>query len=84
MQNNNWTTKAACKGMPVNDFYPTGHGPAAVKSVRAALAVCDRCPVRRECLDDANALGDFYGIRGGLTGSERASMVRGRRIRICG
>lgn len=31
-----------------------------------AKALCDACPVRAECLDDAVANDDFRGMRGGL------------------
>lgn len=73
-----WTTRAACKGMPVGVFFPTGTGPASTKEARKAKAVCRGCRVRRECLAEAIADKDFHGIRGGMTGRERASLVRRR------
>ena len=37
----------------------------------AAKAVCRRCPVQIECLTDALAQGDRFGVWGGLSPRER-------------
>jgi WhiB family redox-sensing transcriptional regulator len=51
-----------------------------VFSVHVALAVCKHCPVREPCLDEAVALGDDIGIRGGMTPAQRAAWRRRRQL----
>jgi WhiB family redox-sensing transcriptional regulator len=55
-------------------FFPEVGG-AASFSVNVAQRVCRSCPVRCDCLDDALARGERYGIWGGYTTDQR------RRIR---
>jgi WhiB family redox-sensing transcriptional regulator len=56
---------------PAVDFFPV-HG----QDVRPAKAVCSICAVRLECLTHCFAMGEHYGIWGGLSERER------RRIRV--
>lgn len=35
------------------------------KAVKAALAMCEECPVRAQCLQDALARGERFGVWGG-------------------
>ncbi len=69
---------AACVGEPVELFFPT-HGDY-VTAAKAKL-VCERCPVREECL--ADNLDEVAGIYGGTTGKERRK-VRAERARVSG
>lgn len=52
---------------------------------RAAKNVCGRCSVREDCLEDAmhmeggSAAAVRFGVRGGLTGEERAQLHARRR-----
>lgn len=65
-----WVDVAACRDTDTAVFFPPQG--ARAETVRAALAVCARCPVTRDCLVDALAHGDWQiGIRGGLTARER-------------
>jgi WhiB family redox-sensing transcriptional regulator len=48
------------------------------ESVAPAKAVCARCPVRSECLEDAIARAEWYGVAGGLSERERRRVVRQR------
>lgn len=86
-----WRNQAACAGTGV-DFYPQppsadgkhGHksaDPAYRAKVAAAKAVCAGCTVRQECLDTAMESSWFhdFGIRGGMTASERDQVRRSRR-----
>ncbi|MFE5329423.1 WhiB family transcriptional regulator [Embleya sp. NPDC056575] len=75
-----WQIDAACRGSDPELFvddvaYGSGNVayPADVRParVRQALAICARCPVRRECLADARAADDRWTIRGGETVAER-------------
>lgn len=78
-----WTRRAACRGHPRPDIFypPPARAEADIKRSKAeqrrriivaeAKSVCRRCPVRVECLEYADAVGDFNGIWGGLTARER-------------
>lgn len=65
-----WRERAACRGRTDVDFYPH-RGDTA--SVRAAKAVCARCPVQAECLEYAmHDEGAFpFGIWGGTSARQR-------------
>lgn len=73
----NWQRQAACNGAPLDVFYNRHRR-------REALDYCDRCPVRRECLDAAMAAEEGQpvraGIRGGLTGRGRKALARLRPV----
>ena len=76
-----WYTQAACIGQytelwfPERKAYVAGH-----PSGDAAKKICDKCPVRVECLADALAeeRGALkrYGIRGGLSAKERMHLQK--------
>jgi hypothetical protein len=72
-----WRERAACRGGVDPDlFFPAAEsGAARGAQVRAAKAVCARCPVRSECLDEA-LVRIPYGIAGGLTERERQRLRR--------
>jgi hypothetical protein len=49
--------------------------------VARAKAVCATCPVRRDCLLEALATGNSFGVWGGLSSAERArAMITLRNI----
>jgi len=78
-----WRSRAACRGMDVNLFYPLPH---AWKAARAAKAICRGCPVRAECLDYnltqfSSACYVDTGIWGGTSATERLALRRARRLR---
>lgn len=74
--NRDWTLRAACRGYDPTHWFPEDAPDRATAraDTQAAKAICWRCPVRGTCLVDALAtdLAIAYGIRGGLTGAERA------------
>ena len=79
-----WHEHAACRGVPIEAFFPT-RGDNAL--VRAARQVCASCPVRDECLAETDTFPpgeDEHGIRAGLTAQERmrrrAKLRRGTRV----
>ena len=49
-----WRTEAACKGQPTEWFYST-------KYAARALIVCNDCPVRRPCNQEAEQAGEEFG-----------------------
>lgn len=79
MNGDRWWHNAACEGMPFELFDPPGSG--RLSPSHLGLAMCRECPVRKECLADAIATRDTTGIRGGLTGNQRADILRGRTTR---
>lgn len=68
-----WVGWAACAGSPTHLFYPQKHLKA-----EAAKAICAKCPVTRECLEEALARNDQNGIWGGLSVEERKEVRRAR------
>ncbi|MFB7677051.1 WhiB family transcriptional regulator [Kitasatospora purpeofusca] len=71
-----WRLEAVCAGHPDPDLW---FAPPRLASHRQALAHCQRCPVRQDCLDDAVDCRATEGIRGGLTGEEINQLVLFRR-----
>ena len=66
-----WYDDAACRGIDPALFYP---GPGDVVVARQARAVCDVCPVQRQCLSHALACQEHHGIWGGRNERERMRM----------
>ncbi|MFF8840541.1 WhiB family transcriptional regulator [Streptomyces sp. NPDC015130] len=75
-----WADYRACRDEDPELFFPVGDGLAARAQTEAAKQVCGRCPVRVQCLEDAFAKGDQFGVFGGLSSMERRRLltVRGR------
>jgi WhiB family redox-sensing transcriptional regulator len=69
-----WQLRAACRGMDPNLFFPEK---GAHRDMVAAVAVCQTCPVRTECLELALSLGGLDGHMPGVWGGLTA---RGRRL----
>lgn len=65
----NWRTKALCAQVDPEMFFPDKGG-----STKDAKRVCLNCEVRAECLDDALATDDRFGVRGGLSERERRKL----------
>ena len=72
-----WADHAACKGQDLNKFYPN---PSDADAENWALAWCEICPVRAECLLVALNTeldgSDRHGIWGGKTPQQRYAMYR--------
>jgi WhiB family redox-sensing transcriptional regulator len=75
--NSNWLERAECKGMSPEIFFPPQGGRAFSAEARA---VCDRCPVRAECLDAG--LGETFGIWGATSDEDRRDIRRQRRLAV--
>ncbi len=68
-----WHRQAACRGADPGLFFPErGDKPTG------ALAYCQGCPVRQECLDSALEFGERFvvGVWGGTTGAGRRGLRR--------
>lgn len=75
-----WRDMAACSGDMGALFYPPVRPERrSVKAAREERAkqVCATCPVRTDCLEQALASGERYGIWGGLTDTERRPLRAG-------
>ena len=59
---------AACTNEDTNLFFSESNS-----EIRKAIAICNRCPIKRECLEDALANNE-YGIWGGTTEGMRERM----------
>lgn len=69
-----WHADAACRGRTAA-FFP---GRGEWKLAEAAVAICQGCPVRDDCLDHALAEDERHGIWGGTTERERRGLRRER------
>jgi WhiB family redox-sensing transcriptional regulator len=65
-----WTLKAACRGGDPNALFVGG------AAQHAAKRICHSCVVRYDCLGEALDGRLEWGIWGGLTESERRSLLR--------
>lgn len=76
-----WHEDAACRapGIDPELFFPVGETGPSLRPIRAAKAVCARCPVIDECREWALRAGEPDGIWGGLTTTERQRARRRRR-----
>ncbi|HET9691015.1 MAG TPA: WhiB family transcriptional regulator [Acidimicrobiales bacterium] len=60
-----WRDRAACKGRPVAEFFPTvRRGDQVPPLIASAVAVCARCPVAADCRAEA-VRNDYVGVWGG-------------------
>ena len=70
-----WLDDAACGSLPLDQlevfFVKAGHTIGST-----ALALCQRCPVRPECLDHARRHDISYGYFGGVSPSARRAESR--------
>lgn len=75
-----WWDDAACKGQPIEVFFPTIRaGQREDVMYAGAKLVCARCSVREPCLQDAlreELRWGRHGVRGGLTPDERKEIDR--------
>lgn len=69
-----WRDRAACKGAPLDWFFPERSESAA-----RAQKLCAGCEVRADCLHWAMVAPERFGIWGGVSEKKR----RGRRVLLC-
>jgi WhiB family transcriptional regulator, redox-sensing transcriptional regulator len=67
-----WEIQAACREMDPEIWFPDHANGKAEKPRR----ICYRCPVRRECLEEALKNPETHGIWGGLDQRERRKVLR--------
>lgn len=66
-----WQEQALCAQVDPDLWFP-----GVFEFDRTPYLICDACPVRQECLQDAIDTGDVYfGIRGGLSPANRKALL---------
>lgn len=76
-----WFDDAACAGAPdPRLWFPEGRNFALLEA--RGVAVCERCPVRVDCLMHAMNTGEEQGTWGGLTEVARRRLRAGRTRRF--
>lgn len=71
-----WYKDALCAQVDSDLFFPEQGA-----SPRQAIAICNECPVRALCLDEALSVGRAHGVWGGKTEAQRRAM-RPKRERV--
>jgi WhiB family transcriptional regulator, redox-sensing transcriptional regulator len=69
-----WRADAACREIDIDVFFAVDE-----TRQREAIAVCETCPVRQECLEYAITAREQYGVWGGVREQDRKRLVRARR-----
>jgi WhiB family redox-sensing transcriptional regulator len=72
-----WQLDAACAGLDTSLFYQADNerGASVRRRELQAKAVCARCPVIQNCLRDALANHEPYGVWGGMSPDERFRLL---------
>ncbi|MFJ6771775.1 WhiB family transcriptional regulator [Kitasatospora sp. NPDC091257] len=65
-----WREHALCREEDPELFFPVGTRGPALRQIAHAKAVCNRCPVRTECLQWALATKQEAGVWGGASQNE--------------
>ena len=73
-----WQFQGLCRTTnPDIFFHPEGErGPSRRRREARAKAICEQCPVLRECREHALAVHEPYGVWGGMTEEERDEVHR--------
>jgi WhiB family transcriptional regulator, redox-sensing transcriptional regulator len=79
-QHDGWAERGACRHSDPELFFPVADRGPALRQLAKAKRVCERCPVRVQCLEYALQSGQRFGVWGGASEEERRLMRR-RRIR---
>lgn len=71
-----WLDDAACADLEPEAWFAFGHDKARrFDPYFDARQVCNRCPVRRECLTAALERGEEHGLWGGLDPEQRQRLT---------
>ncbi len=78
-----WQQRGLCRAEDSTVFFPPSHfehKPEREAREAKAKAICERCPVRVECLDWALTVREPHGVWGGRSEIERKHLLAGRRV----
>ncbi|PBC36898.1 WhiB family transcriptional regulator [Rhodococcus sp. ACS1] len=72
-----WRARAACHGAELTVFFSPDAERGRARDRREARArqICQRCPVLAPCRDHALAVGEPYGVWGGMTEGDRRKYI---------
>jgi WhiB family redox-sensing transcriptional regulator len=72
-----WQLDAACAGLDTALFYQADNerGSSVRLREKKAKAICARCPVISNCLKDALANNEPFGVWGGMSADERYRLI---------
>jgi WhiB family redox-sensing transcriptional regulator len=73
-----WQDQAACRGKPIEWFYPPERTGSPGNHTADAKRICRLCPVRPACLEFALQTDDRWAVLGGLDPEERARLRRAK------
>ena len=71
-----WAARGACRHSDPDLFFPVAARGPALRQLAQAKRVCERCPVRVQCLEYALQSGQSFGVWGGASAEERRLMRR--------
>ncbi|MEB3034066.1 WhiB family transcriptional regulator [[Mycobacterium] nativiensis] len=73
-----WQLRGACRGLDSSVFFPPDgeRGRARAQREQNAKQWCRTCPVMQQCRAHALAVGEPYGIWGGMSEAERHAELR--------
>lgn len=76
-----WQLEGSCRGASSAVFFhpERERGRARARREARAKAICAHCPVVDKCRDHALAVREPYGVWGGLSESERETIIRTER-----
>lgn len=76
-----WQLHGACRGVDSSLFFHTDNERGFARETREARAkaICESCPVLRECRQHALSVQEPYGIWGGMGEVERREFFRRQR-----
>ena len=67
-----WRASAACNGQDPKIWFPEG---TRMSSLRRAVAICNLCPVKEECLAHALEVKEPHGVWGGASETQRRRLL---------
>jgi hypothetical protein len=78
-----WREDALCKKKASEFWFPPVDVPAMAQYYNIGRLLCDRCPVWKHCLADAEENSEVMGMWGGLIPKERGGHIKehGTRVR---
>lgn len=71
--------EAGCTTVPVEVFYGTDEMPLNQEEKQQAKSICNKCPVKLDCLNHSLKTKEYWGIWGGLDERERRVLLKGTR-----
>lgn len=79
-----WQLRGSCRGADSSLFFHTDNerGSARERRESRAKAICQTCPVLAQCRQHAMTVQEPYGIWGGMSESERDTILKSRRRQL--